>query len=230
MALSPFDPTPDQSVPQAPQGAGNTTDLAGGWRDWINRPNNQAALMQFGIAMMQPIGIGETPLSHAASAVGSGGEAAARVTKQGLAEREASSREELRAAQAGLAGARAETAGARSDAAANRLDTARERLAFQQQNADTNQRIRALLGYQQYQKGMADRNTRNALIGGQPEPILPFEDWAAQSGLYFGRGGGGAPQVDPADVDRVRAALAADPNDPKAQQAAQVLRARGVQL
>jgi hypothetical protein len=230
---SPFDPTPtpdtpQASMPSAPQGAPDTTQQAGGWRDWIGRPDNRAALMQFGIAMLQPVGVGETPLSHAAGAVGHAGEAAGRVQGQELKEREVSSKEDLRSAQANAAEARATTAGARSDTAAARLGIAQQGLDLKQQQMDANNRIRAMLGYQGYLK----QHAQQALINpGQGEP-MGMEDWAASRGIPVGPLGGGQQQKppDPQDVERVRAALSANPNDPQVQALAQALRARGASL
>src|SRR5258706_12493997 len=56
--------------------------LLDGWNSWVEKPNNRAALMQFGIAMLQPMGMGETGGSHFANAIGSAGEAHQRVTGQ----------------------------------------------------------------------------------------------------------------------------------------------------
>lgn len=224
---SPFDPqpqpdTPQAGLPSAPQGAPPTTDLAKGWSDWVARPDNRAALMQFGIAMMQPLGLGETPLSHAASAIGQGGEAAQRVQGQEQKSQELESKQSLRESQAQLAEARAATAGSRSDTSAARLDLARERLGMQQQTMDANTRIRAMLGYQAYQKQYA----QNALINPAQGPQLSFDEWAAQMGV------GSTPQqrVPQSTIENVRAALAANPDDVEAQRAAEVLRKRGVTL
>ena len=146
MALSPFDPQPDQSqdqpapaspplprprpldtdAPKDPTQSGiDVGKLGQQWSDWIDKPSNRAAMLQFGIAALQPMGFGETTLSHLAGVVGAGGEAAANVNKQALAERAESSKEEL-------AQARAEAASARTGAAASNLENARARLEMQQ--------------------------------------------------------------------------------------------------
>lgn len=67
---------------QAPAPSFDPGKLYDSWNQWIDKPNNRAALMQFGIAMLQPVGMGETGVSHFANALGYGGEAAQRVTAQ----------------------------------------------------------------------------------------------------------------------------------------------------
>ena len=63
-------------------------DIAGQWRSWIDNPGNRAALMQFGIAALQPVGLGQTPLGHLGNAIGAGAEASARVGDAALIETE----------------------------------------------------------------------------------------------------------------------------------------------
>lgn len=75
-AMAPGQP----AQPTTQQNAG--PDYAGAWRSWIGNPENRAALMQMGIALMQPIGLGQTALGHVGQAIGQGGEAADRVRAQ----------------------------------------------------------------------------------------------------------------------------------------------------
>ncbi|HEY0724516.1 MAG TPA: hypothetical protein VGD41_11100, partial [Pyrinomonadaceae bacterium] len=65
-----------QNPPQPAQAPGS--DVAGQWRNWIGDPSNRAALMQFGISLMQPIAPGQNTLGHVGEALGSAGEAVAR--------------------------------------------------------------------------------------------------------------------------------------------------------
>lgn len=60
----------------------STTDPAtanAAWGDWMERPGNRQALLQMGLQLMQPVGIGQTPFGHIGQAIGAGGEAASRV-------------------------------------------------------------------------------------------------------------------------------------------------------
>lgn len=138
MAQSPFDPVAAQDSPsvmpqsqQQPQRAPEA-GLAGQWGDWLAKPHNKAALMQFGIAMMQPMGFGETPLSKVGSSLGEAGEASQRVHKQETEDEAADTQNTLREARAGAAetraGAattRAQAAQATAEAAGSRAETAR---------------------------------------------------------------------------------------------------------
>ena len=64
--------------------------LAGCAESAAGRPDVSAALVQFGVAMLQPRPYGQTGLGHAAQALGEAGQAAARVRE---AEREREQRE-----------------------------------------------------------------------------------------------------------------------------------------
>lgn len=50
----------------------------GSWTDWMTKPENQAAFIQMGAALMQPIGFGQTMSGHVGQAIGEGGEALTR--------------------------------------------------------------------------------------------------------------------------------------------------------
>lgn len=67
-------------APAAPQPALGDSLLPqvgqpGGWKAWVSRPENRAALVQAGIELLQPLGVGQTPLSRVGTAIGSGMEA-----------------------------------------------------------------------------------------------------------------------------------------------------------
>lgn len=59
----------------------------GQWDDFLNRPGNRQALLQIGLQMMQPVGIGQTAGGHIAQAIGAGGEAVDRGSNIDLKER-----------------------------------------------------------------------------------------------------------------------------------------------
>jgi hypothetical protein len=105
-------PTPDTTQPAPPQAAqAMGKDVAGQWRDWIQNPENRASLMQFGIALMQPIGVGQTPIGHFGQALGQGGEAADRVQREEMAKQKLASESDLREQRANLAEQRAGVVG-----------------------------------------------------------------------------------------------------------------------
>lgn len=56
------------------------------WDDFMQRPGNRQALLQIGLQMMQPVGIGQTTGGHIAQAIGSGGEAVDRGSNLDLKE------------------------------------------------------------------------------------------------------------------------------------------------
>lgn len=81
---SPFDPDLAQGgqVPPGTAPAGATSDLANQWRSFASSPEGGAALMQAGIAMLQPRPVGQSRLGQLGNAVAYGGEAAQNVTSQ----------------------------------------------------------------------------------------------------------------------------------------------------
>lgn len=157
------------------------SDIAGQWKNWMANEGNRAALMQFGIAMMQPVGLGQTPLGHVGQAIGSVGELGTRREEAERKERELSSKEELRGAQAQVAEARAGAAGAGAGAAATRAAHQRDVLEFQRQRYGT----QALIGLQR-QHGLemdrrhkANESARLTNPNAPPLPIQNFNDWLA---------------------------------------------------
>src|SRR5688572_16624188 len=60
------------------------------WRNWMAQPSNRAALLQFGISMMQPIGVGQSPIGHLGQAIGQGAQAQGRQQQAEIAQETAS--------------------------------------------------------------------------------------------------------------------------------------------
>lgn len=94
------------------------------WDDFLQRPGNRQALLQIGLQLMQPQGIGQTSGGHIAQSIGAGGEAVDRGEAADLKERMAESKmavadEKLRIAQQ-QADASTTRAGAAAARAANR--------------------------------------------------------------------------------------------------------------
>lgn len=71
-AASAGGPSVDAAKPAAGPG------LMDQWNSFLSKPGNTAAVVQAGLNMMQPIGVGQSVLGHMAQAVGAGGEAKRR--------------------------------------------------------------------------------------------------------------------------------------------------------
>ena len=159
-------PTPEQQA-----------DLAGQWRGFIHDPGNRAALLQCGGAMLQPIGVGQTPVGQIGQSIGAAGEAQDRVTGQQIREQEVADKGALRQAQAESTWARGEaalsTAAARSENAATRASAATERLGLTRELGQ----LRANVSLNaQYNKFVEDLQ----LI--QPTASVPsFEEWVSKN-------------------------------------------------
>jgi hypothetical protein len=179
-----LNPTPEQKV-----------DLASQWKGWIENPENRTALMQFGLSMMQPIGLGQTSLGHFGQAVGEGGEAVDRRRKMELLEEEAGSRQDLRSAQAqsaesraGVAAERARLAETSADVARGRLGVAKERLELDRERETGRMKrgglsnaVRLQGQYRQYLSDVEKRNTQADLLGGQKTTPLSYQEWIKQN-------------------------------------------------
>lgn len=99
-----LDPAADTSNPDVPQDSQSTDSSKPGlrkaWDDWTARPENNAALLQFGIAMLQPHAPGQTSLGAAANALGEAGGASDRNVAAARAEENAASQREVESAKA----------------------------------------------------------------------------------------------------------------------------------
>lgn len=157
------------------------SDLAGQWRNWIANENNRAALMQFGVGLMQPMGFGQNVAGHVGQAIGGVGELASRRQAADLKQQEADSKADLRTAQASVAEARAANAGSGAARAADRLAFERERLGVSQLVRNQQLRLNARKAYDSY-KAKADAD--NALLpSAQRRPVLSFEEWQRAAGI-----------------------------------------------
>lgn len=157
---------------------GKMSDLYSGWNDWINKPNNRAALMQFGIAMLQPVGFGESGVSHFVNAVGAAGEAHRRVTTNEQADTKASTEAELKES-------RANAATVTANAAEQRAYNAGETQRLRQERDQTSATARALQAqaaarakYDTYVGSVSKRNTDPLRDPKAPiEPTMPYNEW-----------------------------------------------------
>lgn len=94
--------TGQAAVPPAPRV--DPAQASGQWDDWLNRPGNRTALLQMGLQLMQPVGIGQSVGGALAQGIGAGGEAVGRSEEADLKERTADAKlevanEKLRIAQ-----------------------------------------------------------------------------------------------------------------------------------
>lgn len=94
---NPLDPNADTIGGSVDASAPGVADQ---WRSFLGSTSGRSALVQAGMAMLQPRGAGQTALGQVASAVGSGGEAAARVDENARVLREDTSKQSLREADA----------------------------------------------------------------------------------------------------------------------------------
>jgi hypothetical protein len=186
----PLDVQPPGLVPMQNPTPEQKSDLAGQWRNWMANDNNRAALMQFGVSMMSPMGFGQNPTGHIGQALGSVGELGSRREAEDLKRQDADSKQDLRASQAQLAESRAANAGSGAARQADRLQFQRERLDNDVRNQGTRTRLSALLRYQQARKAHDD----NQLLVPAPQrtPFPGPDDWFRQMGLGSMAGGSGA--------------------------------------
>lgn len=94
-ALDPEDSAPSPAGPQDTQSSDQSkSGLRKAWDEWTARPENNAALLQFGISMLQPHAPGQTQLGAFANSIGQGAEASDRnVAAQNAAEDSALNRD-----------------------------------------------------------------------------------------------------------------------------------------
>jgi len=91
---------------------------SGQWDDWLQRPGNRTALLQMGLQMMQPVGIGQSVGGHIAQSVGAGGEAVARQETSDLKERVADAKMQAADERLRIMQQNADSSGIRANAAA----------------------------------------------------------------------------------------------------------------
>lgn len=80
--MSELDPENEDPSPAGPQDSQSSdqskSKLRAAWDGWTSRPENNAALLQFGLAMLQPRAPGQSGVGQFANAVGQGAEASDR--------------------------------------------------------------------------------------------------------------------------------------------------------
>lgn len=77
--LDPEDADPSPAGPQDSQSSDQSNSgVRKAWDAWTSRPENNAALLQFGLAMLQPRAAGQSGIGSVANAIGQGAEASER--------------------------------------------------------------------------------------------------------------------------------------------------------
>lgn len=155
-----------QVDPNAPMGGTDASapDVQSEWQNWLGNDANRAAMMQFGIALTQPMGWGQNTIGHIGAALGSAGEAAGRQQTAQRAQDQSDSKATLREAQAQTAEARAGVAQAQSGLAEGKLGIAEGKLGLAGQKLGLDaQRLQ--------QQGQLGRIQRLAPI------IKQFDEW-----------------------------------------------------
>jgi hypothetical protein len=190
MANAPFDFSEQRpgQVPPEEQAA-----LQGQWASFLDQPGARSALLNFGIALMQPPSFGDTPTSQIGRAVGAGAEAAGRG--------------ELQEAKVGELEARSSAAVARAGQGEARLgmDYFRRKSIEKEGEANRTQRAANLwisdqkkdqTDYQREKKRIDDLNvtkpSNQKIPYPPPPPILDFPTWLRVRGAGLLSAGAGA--------------------------------------
>lgn len=161
-------PRPAAPIPQVPpqQQGVEQGGLVGQWKSWLSDPANQSALTQFGVSLMQPVGLGQTALGHVGQAIGSAGAAAGRVQKEELDQQKADATSELRESQL-------QNSTVRNQASGDRLELSRERLAMQQRLEDLRRNTQLYIAYNNHVTKLRAANE----LSTTPTPVPTFEEW-----------------------------------------------------
>jgi hypothetical protein len=163
--------------------------------------------MQFGISMLQPIGVGQSAAGHFGAAVGAGGEAAGRVEAEQMAKQKLASETDLREARANLAESRAGIAG-------SNLSLQQEMLELKR-TLGTSQRATELQKRYQEAKLLDPKLTLPDFLAQNQQAVKIIQ---SQEGGTMGTGGARSPR----DQQALEWANA-NPNDPRAAQIKQRL-------
>lgn len=190
----PFTPGPTADPTAGLPDAGTFENIRDQWMTFLDKPGGRGALLNAGIALLQPPSFGDTPASQIGRAIGHAGEGVARTEAMDLRQQEAASKAELRSAQAGAAEARAGAAGSRAELQADRLRS-------QEAIKDLQSRILINSHYNKYKAQIQALNAKkqaDIINPGQPlDPIMSEDEFVASSPLLRGLRLGGPGGVGP---------------------------------
>lgn len=166
--------------PQGPPTEGDDTlqRLQQGWNGISSDPRALGALLSMSGALVQPPQFGQNTLGHLLGGLGAAGDSARTTEGLDLKQKEADSKGELRAAQAGAAEARSNSASARNDASATRLQIAQQSEEGKNARNQLGNVIRYQRLYQDYVKQIQKENANSTLLGQPAKPVLGFNDWS----------------------------------------------------
>lgn len=174
----------------------NQPSIGDQFSQFLADPRGRAALLQMGLQGMSPPTWGDTTSGQIARAVGSGGEAAGRGEAMDIRSQEASSKQDLRAAQA-------DAATARSGQAATTADLARERLGLGKLQEEGRQmrnmlgnRVRLSALYQADKAAMEKQNANPLVLPKDRKPIPTLDQWVQEKAPFL-RGMGLLPDEQP---------------------------------
>jgi hypothetical protein len=205
---SPYDPqqSPDPNLPPPDPGIVSQIQSA------LGDPRSQAALLTFGLNLMQPPSFGDNATSQIGRAIGSAGESGRSLDTQEQKQLESESKADLRSTQSDLAAAKAATAGVQSSAAADRLQYLRDKMSQDAAAKELQQRVVASGQYQAYLTALNNQNLKAQnehakrkflepdLPDFTPQQPIDFQTYVATHGLTGGSLLGGntaAPAVKP---------------------------------
>lgn len=179
--IDPFG-TPDIAINPQPSPEDHA-QIAGQWNDFLQDPKGRAALVNFGLALMQPVGLGQTPGGQIGQAVGFAGqglqaqeeqERKAKETdiKSQLADERSARNVDRATYEGGILDEKAKTRGLTQLLGEQRIRAAEERLRATQQNKDNVQATRDAQQFRQYVKQESDK-IWNSVSGVTGASLLP---------------------------------------------------------
>lgn len=200
------------------------------WNTFLAKPEGQAALLSFGINLMQPPSFGDNPVAQVGRALGHAGETVGNIEKMDIAQEEAASKQNAREAAANLAEAKAGQTGLAAQLAQEKQNN---QLSMQQLVAKNNFHAHYLAHIDRIQKENAalENNILNPPPGQpghrDPKPIPTPQEFiasdpiaasiAASAGIVIPKSVPSATPTTLSPLDQQALDWAnANPSDPKA--------------
>lgn len=175
----PWNPQGQQGAPQAqpPQEGG----LFDQWNAALQDPKVRSALLQFGTSLLSGPQWGDTFGSQVGRAIGDVGGMYGRQTAEDIATSEATSKQDLRKAQADAAAERATLVGQNTDLRAQGLQIQRDKMNLQQTLRNMMRHNEAQRQYQAYVQQYNNDKLVNPKL--RNTDALKFAPWASQNGF-----------------------------------------------
>ncbi len=202
---------PQPQVGAGQQGTETNPDLVNRWMSFLAHPATQAGLLQFAASVLQPVGMGQSPLGQIGLALGDAGAAAGRVTAEQQQEQQRlienqQSQEKLKLQSRGVA-AEEQRAGTDAARAATEAKLGEKNLGISQQRIDLEkERIKNELIASQGQLGISQQQLTEMARHNLAQEDLAKQDntsqaqlRAAESQYYLGQGRQTAASQTPAE-------------------------------